>query len=183
MRTERSCVWLTIMHAQPTRQKPDVHQLLRMNVASLRRLHDELFERDRSISNPVLLRRKLAWHLQAEEQGGLPQAAMQRALAIARDVDLRIHAATVTKRARKVGTSAISSTILPAQDSRLPMPGSLLVKAFKGRTLVVKVLEEGFEYDGRRYTSLSAIARDITGTKWNGYAFFSLTKEAAHGRR
>ena len=41
--------------------------------------------------------------------------------------------------------------------------------------MVVKVLDEGFEYQERRYSSLSAIARQITGTRWNGFAFFGLT--------
>ena len=56
------------------------------------------------------------------------------------------------------------------------------MKEFKGSTLVVKVLDEGFEYDGRRFTSLSAIAQEITGTKWNGYRFFGLLQENRHAR-
>jgi hypothetical protein len=47
----------------------------------------------------------------------------------------------------------------------------------------VKVLDNGFDYDGRLYRSLSAIAQEITGTKWNGYLFFGIAKEVAHGRR
>ena len=46
----------------------------------------------------------------------------------------------------------------------------------------MKVLDEGFEFEGRRYRSLSAIAGEITGTKWNGYLFFGLT-EKKNGRR
>jgi hypothetical protein len=62
------------------------------------------------------------------------------------------------------------------------MPGSLIVRKYKGQTLVVKVLDEAFEYEGRRFTSLSAIAGEITGTRWNGFAFFGLAKECADGR-
>lgn len=51
------------------------------------------------------------------------------------------------------------------------------MKDYKNRTIVVKVLDNGFEYDRRRFTSLSAIAQEITGTKWNGYLFFGLAKE------
>ena len=54
------------------------------------------------------------------------------------------------------------------------MPGSLIFKEYRGETHVVKVLDSGFEYTNRRFTSLSAIAREITGTKWNGYTFFGL---------
>lgn len=47
----------------------------------------------------------------------------------------------------------------------------------------VKVLDNGFDYDGRLYRSLSAVAQEITGTKWNGFLFFGIAKEVAHGRR
>ena len=73
-------------------------------------------------------------------------------------------------------------TITPGHDSRLPMPGGLIVKQFKDQTIVVKVLDDGFEYGDRRYGSLSAIAKEITGTKWNGFAFFGLGKEDTRGR-
>lgn len=47
----------------------------------------------------------------------------------------------------------------------------------------MKVLDAGFEFNGQVYRSLSAIAQEITGTKWNGFLFFGIAKEAAHGRR
>jgi Protein of unknown function (DUF2924) len=46
---------------------------------------------------------------------------------------------------------------------------------------MVRVLDDGFEYDGRRFSSLSAIAKEITGTKWNGFLFFGLAKESKRG--
>ncbi len=49
------------------------------------------------------------------------------------------------------------------------------MREFRGRDVVVKVLDEGFEFEDRRYPSLSAIAKEITGSKWNGFLFFSLT--------
>jgi hypothetical protein len=80
------------------------------------------------------------------------------------DPEGRVLHATVTK-------------LVSAHDSRLPIPGSVIVKEHRGRTLSVRVFDVGFEYDGRRFDSLSAIAKAITGTKWNGYAFFGLAKE------
>ena len=59
------------------------------------------------------------------------------------------------------------------------------MKEYHGQTVVVRVLDTGFEYDGRRFASLSAIAKEITGTKWNGFLFFGLLKGsrlAAEGR-
>lgn len=62
------------------------------------------------------------------------------------------------------------------RDPRLPEPGEVLVKKHKGVEHEVRVLDDGFEYQGERYSSLSKIARAITGTTWNGYLFFGLTR-------
>jgi hypothetical protein len=62
------------------------------------------------------------------------------------------------------------------------MPGSVLVKEYRGRRLLVQVLASGFELNGQRFSSLSAVARAVTGTKWNGLLFFGLTKGTIHGR-
>ena len=64
------------------------------------------------------------------------------------------------------------------QDNRLPLPGTLLSRKWKGRTILVEVLAQGFRYDNRPYPSLSAIAVAVTGTRWNGLAFFGLTRPA-----
>jgi len=61
------------------------------------------------------------------------------------------------------------------------MPGSVLVKKYRGSTIIVKVLGEGFEYDGRRFLSLTGIANEITGSKWNGFAFFGLARKGVCG--
>ncbi|MBU9888650.1 MAG: DUF2924 domain-containing protein [Candidatus Omnitrophica bacterium] len=59
-------------------------------------------------------------------------------------------------------------------DYRLPMPGSVITKIYKGQKLEVKVLERGFEYDGKFFKNLSTLAITITGAHWNGYAFFGI---------
>jgi hypothetical protein len=58
------------------------------------------------------------------------------------------------------------------KDRRLPLPGAMLSRKWKGRTILVEVLAKGFRYENRHYTSLSAIA--VTGTRWNGLAFLGL---------
>jgi hypothetical protein len=63
-----------------------------------------------------------------------------------------------------------------ARDPRIPLPGTVLVRHVGGRTVTVKVLERGFEYEGRIYSSLSSIAREVTGTIWNGLLFFGLVR-------
>lgn len=68
----------------------------------------------------------------------------------------------------------------PSRDSRLPGPGSAIRRVYRGHEIVVKVLDKGFEYNGSVYRSLSAVAYEVTGTRWNGYLFFGL---AGSGRR
>jgi hypothetical protein len=63
-----------------------------------------------------------------------------------------------------------------ARDPRIPPPGTVLVRHMPGRSITVKVLERGFEYEGRIYSSLSPIAREVTGTIWNGLLFFGLVR-------
>jgi hypothetical protein len=58
----------------------------------------------------------------------------------------------------------------------LPGQGTLLTRRLGDRQIVVKVLSDGFEYESRRYRSLSAIAREVTGTRWNGLLFFGLAE-------
>jgi hypothetical protein len=110
----------------------------------------------------------------------LPESARQHALAIAKEANLRIHV-----RRGSAGSPLPHATvagIVSDHDSRLPMPGSILFKEHRGKTVVVRVLDTGFEYDGQRFTSLSAIAKEVTGTKWNGFLFFGLVKESRGGR-
>lgn len=60
------------------------------------------------------------------------------------------------------------------RDRRLPIPGTVLSKVYKGTVIDVKVLDKGFEYDGTPFRSLSSISKAVTGQHWNGYLFFGL---------
>jgi len=64
-------------------------------------------------------------------------------------------------------------------DSRLPVPGTVLTCPYKGDVLQVRVLADGFEYDGATYGSLSAVAKAATGSHCNGFAFFRLAGNGA----
>jgi hypothetical protein len=59
-------------------------------------------------------------------------------------------------------------------DPRNPVLGTKLIREWDGVAHTVTVLKDGFDWEGRRYKSLSAVARAITGTRWNGYRFFGL---------
>lgn len=162
---------------------PSLEDLPRLTAVQLQAVHQEMFGAAHPISNCQHLRRKIAWHMQAAKEGGLPESVRQYAIGIARGTELRSRISeNVSRRRAAISPDRTATTVVvQTHDARLPMPGSLIVKKYKGRTLVVKVLDEAFEYEGRRFTSLSAIAGEITGTRWNGFAFFGLAKEAERG--
>ena len=159
---------------------PRVSDLPRLNVAQLQAAHRLMFGAEHPVANCQHLRRKIAWHVQAGREGGLPESVRQHAIAIAREADLRVRIAdNVSRRLREIPLDmAVTTAVAQPHDARLPMPGSLIVRKYKDRTLVVKVLDSGFEFEGRRFTSLSAIAVEVTGSRWNGFAFFGLDREA-----
>lgn len=166
----------------PTRSRAetvDLERLARMRAAELRRLYRKLFGCAVQSGNSELARRRIAWHVQAQREGGVPESARQHALAIAKQAGLRIQ---LRRRAIEGADNSTVTEIVSDHDSRLPMAGSIIVKEYRGKTIIVHVLDEGFEYDGRRFSSLSAVAKEITGTRWNGFVFFGLAKEHKRGR-
>jgi hypothetical protein len=163
---------------------PAIGDLPIMSAPQLQAVHREMFGAEHPIANCQHLRRKIAWHLQAAKDGGLPESVRQYAIAVARGTELRLRISeNASRRQGGVPLQETATTmVVQTRDARLPMPGCLIVKKYKAQTVVVKVLNEGFEYDGRRFPSLSAIAGEITGTRWNGFAFFGLEKEAGRAR-
>ena len=145
----------------------EVERLRTASSASLALRYQELFGEAPCSRNRVSLLRRIAWRLQANVYGGLSERALARARALADERDMRL---TAPQRRRKAGAKPEK----PARDARLPLPGTVLKRQYAGRQITVKVLAEGFEYEGRRFTSLSGIAESVTGTRWNGFAFFRL---------
>ncbi len=74
----------------------------------------------------------------------------------------------------------VNSTVanLPGRprDHRLPAPGSIITKTYRGKTIDVKVLENGFEYEGKVFKSISRVAMTIVKRQISGYVFFGLSK-------
>ena len=163
---------------------PQIADLPRMTAPQLQAVHRELFGAEHPVANCQHLRRKIAWHLQAAKEGGLTESVRQYAIAVARGTELRSRISdNAARRIAQVPLELTATTkVVQTRDARLPMPGCLIVKKYKTETIVVKVLNDGFEYEGRRFASLSAIAGEITGTRWNGFAFFGLEKGARHAR-
>jgi hypothetical protein len=154
-----------------------IEQLRSLNVIALRKKYQHLFGDQSRSSNKQYLFRRIAWRLQANAEGGLRERACHRAVQIADEADLRTRAPKGFLSAQVPAST--TSTPDPSQlqrDARLPASGSLLTRRLNDRQIVVKVLAEGFEFESRHYRSLSAIAREVTGTRWNGLLFFGLTE-------
>lgn len=103
-----------------------------------------------------LLRRRLAYVLQVRAYGGLPPDIRRRLV--------KLHKAFAADR-----------NYTPQINQRLK-PGTILTREWKGVTHQASILEDGFDYAGEHYQSLSEIAERITGTNWSGPAFFGLRK-------
>jgi hypothetical protein len=143
-----------------------------MTVKQLREKYVEAFGEATRAGNKVWLARRIAWRLQARAEGGLSERAKQRALELADDADLRV----VPPRESDDPARAV---IPFKSDGRLPPPGSVITRPYKGVVLQVRVLADGFEYAEQRYRSLSAVAKAITGSHCNGFLFFNLNGGAA----
>jgi hypothetical protein len=156
----------------------EVAALKGLSIGQLRQRFAELFGEATSASNRTWLVKRIIWRLQALAEGDLSQRARRRAEELARDADLRLNAPK-----RKDPTTATQPSAGPPQpvslpapvDSRLPPPGTILTRPYKGQQLHVQVLTDGFAYAGRVYPSLSAVAKAITGSHTNGYLFFRNT--------
>ena len=160
-----------------------IEALSRMTVSQLHRRHLEVFGEPTRSNHRQFLFRRIAWRIQAIAEGGLSERARRRAMEIANDADLRIRAPRMLfgKDFTLERKASESRRVSGQQDPRLPPPGSFLEREFRGHRIIVKIRPEGFEFEGRSYRSLSAIAREVTGTKWNGFAFFGLAALAERG--
>jgi hypothetical protein len=114
----------------------------------------ELYRQDAPKISRDLLTLGIEYRLQELEFGGLGKATVRKLRAVAKSL----------RETGQVGPSSGLSL----------KPGARLVREWSGRTHTVTVTEEGFEYAGRQFSSLTKIAQTITGTRWSGPRFFGL---------
>ena len=151
----------------------EVAALRAMTAGQLCERYAELFGEKSRTRHKVYLIRRIAWRIQANAEGDLSERARRRAEELANEADVRVTPPRgLDGRLRPVKTSAKSAHV--SSDRRLPAPGTAIVRQYKGQTLRVLVLPDGLEFDGRRYKSLTAVAKAITGSHCNGYRFFRL---------
>ena len=145
--------------------------LKEMPVADLQKKYEEVFEGKKATStNKTYLWKRIASRIQEMQNGGLSEKSRIRIEELIKE-----HDPINNKVLRSAAVSEnVSSNRLKARDSRLPIPGAIITKQYKGTTLQVKVLEKGFEYDGKFFKSLTGLTKEITGLHWSGYNFFDL---------
>ena len=119
----------------------------------LKQMWRELFDREPPGFSRNYLISRLAYRIQELAYGGLKPATRAKLDALADALDPKAVRQRVVDR---------------------PVAGVRLVREWRGAEHTITVLDDGFEWEGRRYRSLSQIARSITGTRWNGPAFFGL---------
>jgi hypothetical protein len=122
----------------------------------LRALWKELFDQEAPLLGRRYLEDRLAYRLQELHFGGLSDRARRKLDALADQLE--------PKAARR-------------RDPNRLLPGTELRRQWRGVEYVVRVREQDFEYDGRPYKSLSAVARKIAGSRWNGWLFFGLRQK------
>ena len=149
----------------------EIMELKEKSLGELQAKHQELFpDQPTPSNNKVYLWRKIAYRLQELEYGGVSAENQSKIEQLIQQYDpinnksLRPDT-TTENRPKKQSLS---------RDKRLPIPGTVIIKEYKGIKLEIKVLESGFEYHNKVYKSLTAIAKEITGAHWNGYLFFNL---------
>ncbi|MBN2717048.1 MAG: DUF2924 domain-containing protein [Deltaproteobacteria bacterium] len=147
--------------------------LQEQTVSQLRETYLEVFNEPTRSRNKDYLRKKIAWRIQELAEGGRSARAKDQITKLAAEAPARWR--------RPQGASQVIPFLeKPAakRDPRLPEEGVTVTRIYKGTTHNVTVLDDGFEYQGTRYQSLSMIAREITGTNWNGFLFFGLQKRS-----
>ena len=144
-----------------------ISELDAMTIAELREEYARVFGEETRSRHKVYLRKRIVWGLQAREYGGLSERARQRASELANESDLTLLAPKGWIESR---------SFRPNQSSPQMLPGSVITREYKGQKIIVTVLANGFEWQGQVYRSISAVAKAITGSHWNGTAFFRLKK-------
>ena len=132
-----------------------------MPAPALKQKWRDLFDKEPPPYNRRFLESRLAYRIQELAYGGLKPETIERLKALAEQFDGRN---PIKRRVR--------------MDDR-PIAGTRLIREWQGIEHCVTVRDHDFEYQGRPYKSLSAVARAITGTRWNGWIFFGLKNQRA----
>lgn len=147
-----------------------------MTIDQLIAKYEDVFDEECRSRHRRYLLRRIAWRLQVNDEGGLSVEARQRAKQLAMNADVRVTAPKpeALKTLRRVPPQEDGYT---DWDPRLPPPGNYVERLHKGRMVRVLVLTDGFEFEGKRFRSLTAIAKEVSGCSYNGFVFFRLGRK------
>ena len=151
----------------------EVAALKRMAVKELRGRYLDVFGEATRSGNKDWLWKRVAWRMQANAEGDLAERARRRAEELANDADLRLRRPPETPAPSPTAATQTAKVSFTGRVGEL-MPGTVLARPYKGREVTVTVLDNGFEHEGEVYRSLSAVAKAVTGSHWNGNYFFGL---------
>lgn len=151
----------------------EVAALKRMTVKELRVRYIEVFGEATRSGNKDFLWKRIAWRMQANAEGGLTERARRRAAELANDADVRMRRPPQPPPPSPASRTQTTSVAF-GDSAGPPMPGTILTRRYKGRLIQVVVRDDGFEYEGELYGSLSAVAKAVTGSHWSGNLFFKI---------
>jgi Protein of unknown function (DUF2924) len=142
----------------------EIAELRGMDVPALVGRYEAVFGKPPRVKHRDWLWRRIAWRIQEQRLGGLSTTAQRRLDELIAEIDLGGTVRGRLERAAKPGT---------------PTTGTTLTRMWRGKELLVRVVDGGFEHEGVVYRSLSAAANAITGSHVSGRAFFGLTERKA----
>jgi hypothetical protein len=148
--------------------------LPRLRTQQLRERYAEVFGEETPANNRAWLLKRIAWRIQALAEGGLSERARQRAAELANDADLRMNPPRSHRQPEPAAGQTAVRAMKVETDDRLPPPGTILTRPYKGEEIQVQVLQHGFAFQGQVYKSLSAVAKAMTGSHCNGFLFFKI---------
>jgi hypothetical protein len=157
----------------------EVAALRRMSTQELLAKYAEFFgDEVWKTGNRVWLVKRIAWRMQALDEGDLSERARRRAAELANDADLRLSPPRPHKPRPKAIVRPGPSRRTIRRNTPHLRPGMVLARKYRGEMLEVHVLADGFAFEGTTYSSLSAVAKAITGAHCSGHHFFGLTPKA-----
>jgi len=151
----------------PSRDKPMpevVAELQAMRVPELVERYAEVFGKPPRCKQPTWLWRRIAAEIQMRRYGGLSKLAKRRLEELIAEIDLPLGKGRASAMPSRRGANAL---------------GTEVVRVWKGREIRARRVEAGWECDGVVHRSLSAVAKHVTGSHWNGRLFFGLTRRRA----
>ena len=139
-----------------------------LSLSELRAEYEKVFREPTTSRHARYIIKRILWQMQARQRGGLSTRAIKLATRLAQN-----------STARLTEPAAAPSEFTPPRPARKTLkllPGTKISRIYKGEEFIVEATETGYKFRGEFYTSLSAVAKIITGSHWNGKLFFGLTK-------